>query len=147
MITIEPAAQAHRAAVKTMLHDYLHELGATTEYPYLDLYWSEDGRFPYLIRNGSDIAGFALVRMNERGVFEMAEFGVRALYRRVGAGRAATAAVLAMHPGEWEIRSFPGNGVSARFWERVTAQYAPTVHQSLDGSTAVFGFSFQSNDV
>ena len=30
-------------------------------YPYLDLYWSEPGRLPFLIRTGGHIAGFVLV--------------------------------------------------------------------------------------
>lgn len=34
---------------------------ALYRYPYLDAYWSEPGRFPYLIRADGELAGLALV--------------------------------------------------------------------------------------
>jgi hypothetical protein len=38
--------------LKTLFNDYLSELNESLDYPYLDLYWTEDARFPYwLIMN------------------------------------------------------------------------------------------------
>jgi predicted acetyltransferase len=129
-ITIERAAQEHRLAIKSMLHEYLCELGASTDYPYLDLYWQENARFPYLIRVGSEVAGFAFVRKNERDRFEVAEFCITAHFRRMGVGSAAAAAIFSAHQGEWEVRGFPGNAVAVAFWESAITARAGDAHQA-----------------
>jgi predicted acetyltransferase len=144
-ITIESAAQEHRLAIKSMLHAYLSELGASTDYPYFDLYWQDKTRFPYLIRLGPELAGFALVRMNERARFEIAEFCVFAGFRRSGAGSAAAAAIFLTHPGEWEVRGFPGNHIAAAFWDHAITAGAGNVCQSIEDGVPVFHFSVSAS--
>jgi putative acetyltransferase len=140
LITIEPASEMHRASVQTMLHEYLLELGASAEYPYLERYWREDGRFPYLIRINSEIAGFALVRKKEGSVFEVAEFCVLAHFRHTGAGRAAATAIFSAHPGEWEVRGFPGNAAAAAFWRHTVTQCANDARQTVEDGVPVYRF-------
>ncbi len=61
-------------------------------YPDLPLYWSEPGRYPFLIRVGGKLAGFVLVRRISQtsesdAVWDMAEFFVLRAYRRRGVGK------------------------------------------------------------
>jgi predicted acetyltransferase len=137
-ITIEYVAKEDRLVIKSMLDEYLSELGDATAYPYLDLYWQESTRFPYLIRVGSEVAGFALVRKNERDRFEIAEFCVLASFRRRGTGSAAAAAIFSAYSGEWEVRSFPGNAAAAAFWERVITACAGDGCQTVENGVWVF---------
>jgi predicted acetyltransferase len=123
-----------------MLHAYLSELGASTDYPYLDLYWRENARLPYLIRVGSELAGFALVRKNERDRFEIAEFCVLPAFRGIGAGSTAATVIFSTHPGDWVVRSFPGNAAAAAFWDHAIAG-AGNVRRSIEDGATVFHFS------
>lgn len=86
LLTVERVAREHHDLVAALLYRYLSELGASTDYPYLHLYWQEAGRTPYLFRVGDNVAGFALVRNIERGLHEIAEFWVEPRHRRRGAG-------------------------------------------------------------
>ena len=61
-------------------NDYLDKKGFY-HYPYLDAYWLETERFPYLLLNSNEIAGFALVRQVGKH-WEMAEFYVQPEFRR-----------------------------------------------------------------
>jgi predicted acetyltransferase len=85
-------------------------------YLYLDHYWTEPDRLPYLIIVGTSIAGLALVRTSSP--HSMAEFLVMPKYRRAGVGTAAAREVLAALPGPWEIHELPGNEAAARFWRQ-----------------------------
>lgn len=65
----------------------LRELGAPSTHPYLDVYWTEAGRFPYRLCIGDEIIGFALVR-SAAHAFQMAEFYVAPAWWRRRLGRA-----------------------------------------------------------
>jgi predicted acetyltransferase len=64
------------------------------------------------------VVGFALVRRDEKGVTEMAEYWLCKPWRGKGFGRAACAVLFAAHPGSWRIRCFPFNAAEA-FWSAV----------------------------
>ena len=111
-----------------MLSSYLAELGAYGEanldYPYFDAYWSERGRrWPYLIHAGSDVIGFAFVRaLSDRGAdYSLAEFYIRPEARRGGRGIEAAKAVLAAHPGVWQLSVFLLNTPARAFWPKAIA--------------------------
>ncbi|WP_248061006.1 GNAT family N-acetyltransferase [Paenibacillus silvae] len=58
------------------------------DYKYLDHYWTEDGRYPFLIKVDDKLVGFALVRdigknESDQTVYWMAEFFVMKKYRRM----------------------------------------------------------------
>lgn len=104
-------------------------------YPYLDHYWTEAGRYPYLIAASDRIAGMALVR--EGSPHRMAEFLVMPKYRRTGAGTAAARELFARHPGPWEVHEAAGNGAAVEFWRRAIP--CPfTEHQDPLGTTQRF---------
>ena len=50
---------------------------------YINLYWLEEERHPYILKCDGKIAGFVLERFNEDGMNEIAEFFVLNKYRKL----------------------------------------------------------------
>ena len=91
-----------------------------------------DGRFhqlntvqfehAYFIHADGALAGFALVsrqpsRLREsETVWWMEEFFVMRRHRRASIGSRAGRAVIARHPGSWEITQTPNNNAATAFW-------------------------------
>jgi predicted acetyltransferase len=98
------------------------------EAPRLDAYWSEPGRFPFLIRGNERLAGFALVDRKSRlstadDVWDMAEFFVLRGHRRAGLGMAAAHRIFSTQPGKWEVRQRAANTMATAFWRRAIAAF------------------------
>jgi predicted acetyltransferase len=89
----------------------------TFGYRYLDSYWDDQGRHPYLVLVDGELAGLALVRLT--ATWSMAEFLVLPKFRRSGVGTSAARAVFARHPGQWEVREIAGNDDAVAFWRGV----------------------------
>ena len=83
-------------------------------YPYLDHYWTEAERHPFLFKVNGRFAGFAFVRAGKP--HDMAEFFVMRKYRRSGVGLDAARAVFAKFPGEWQVRELAANEGAIAFW-------------------------------
>jgi predicted acetyltransferase len=125
--------------LSNLLESYARELsdvfalkpGPDGRYGYdkLPLYWSEaDRRFPFLLRRGGEVAGFALITRGspaseDHGVFDMAEFFVLGSYRRCGVGRHAALLLWDRFPANWTVRVSEGNPGGCRFWARVIGEY------------------------
>lgn len=96
--------------------------GRFAPFPHLDKYWTEEKRWPYLIRANGMIAGFALVNTHSyrgRAIdFNMAEFFVLRKHRGAGLAEAACHHLLHLHAGSWEIAVATRNTRARRFWER-----------------------------
>jgi predicted acetyltransferase len=104
-------------------------------YPFLDLYWSEPARRPYLIKVGESVAGLVLIRSGSP--HSVAEFLVLPKYRRAGVGRTAARMAFAQFAGEWEIHVAPGNAGALEFWRRaIPVPFDESV--GGDGSTQRF---------
>lgn len=97
-------------------------------YPYLDHYWTEEGRYPFLFRVDGHAAGFALVRrLGEDGgvaTHSMAEFFILRAYRRRGLGQPAAIRLFERFPGVWRVGQEPENLPAQRFWRGVIGRYA-----------------------
>jgi predicted acetyltransferase len=83
-------------------------------YPWLDHYWTDENRHAFLIRIEDKLAGFALVRQDQRT--EMAEFFILRRYRRRGVGAACAAEVFHRFPGRWEVTQQVTNPAATAFW-------------------------------
>lgn len=98
------------------------------DYPYLDHYWTEPGRYPFLVRVEGKVAGFVLVRELEtdgdRPVWQMAEFFILRRYRRQGIGRGVAHQVFDRFEGQWQVNWAEGNLPAQAFWQRVMGEYA-----------------------
>ena len=97
--------------------DYKDENG-TYHYPYLDAFWRESERYPYLLLSDKKIAGFALARQ-ERDHWEMAEFYVLPEFRRHGLATTCSRYIFKKHPGEWRINFNKYNQAGSAFWQKL----------------------------
>jgi predicted acetyltransferase len=98
------------------------------EYKYLGLYWTEPGRFPFLIYIEDNIAGFVLVKSHtclqkKRESKEIGEFFVMRKYRRQGIGKMVAFYIFDKFSGKWEVRQMNTNIAAQRFWRSVIGEY------------------------
>ncbi|WP_218827237.1 GNAT family N-acetyltransferase [Caballeronia sordidicola] len=127
-VEVEIAPRKSQEVLIEMVVDYLQELGADTEYPYLPLYWEEAERHPYFILVDGKVAGFALARtLANAPLFEMAEFCVSKSYRGQSIGREAVRALFEMHAGDWRVTTMLDNPEGLKFWRSVVPIGTPVV--------------------
>ena len=142
-------ATAHDAPVLSNLMElYAHDLSAVFSlelgpdgrfgYERLPLYWSEpEHRFPFFLRYGGRLVGFALITRGSPASddpedFDVAEFFVVRRYRRCGVGRRAAFLLWDRYPVRWIVRVSEGNHGGCHFWGRVIAEYT---HGALTQTT------------
>jgi predicted acetyltransferase len=142
----EKAAGSEKSLIAGMMQTYLQELSPFTDqkpggngryqYPFLELYWHEQGRHPLVIRNGRAVIGFALVRQVKGGT-TMAEFFIKPDHRKQGHGRVAAQKIFHMFPGKWAVRQQLMNASAQTFWRRVISEvdskYSERIETTRDG--------------
>jgi len=142
---IRPASFADKGIVRQLLEFNAYEFsrldGADLDgrgrfgYAYLDLYWTEPDRHPYLILVGASIAGMALVRAGPP--HSVAEFLIMPKYRRARIGTAGARDLLSRHPGHLEVRQNQGNESAVAFWRHaIPCEF--TERQDEHGITQTF---------
>jgi predicted acetyltransferase len=99
------------------------------DYPYLDLYWTEPERMPFLVRVDGKLAGFLLVaRYNyltgEKDAWVLAEFFIMRKYRRKGLGEFVARNIFDRFPGNWQVSQIPENAQATSFWRKVISRYS-----------------------
>lgn len=120
-----------RHLLQLCLHDYSEFNGKDVnehglfDYPYLDHYWTEPGRYPFLVRVEETLAGFVLVRRldEDEPLWQMAEFFILRKYRRRGIGREVAHQVFDRFKGRWEVTQEDGNLPAQAFWKQVIGEY------------------------
>jgi predicted acetyltransferase len=161
-VVLDVAAPGDGPALANLLELYAHdlseafalELGADGRFGYqrLALYWSEPERgFPFLIRCGIQIVGFALVTRgspasDDADAFDVAEFFVVRRHRRCGVGRRAAFLLWNRFAARWIVRVSEGNRTGCHFWASAIAEYTSgtLVETTRPGSPhawRVFSFS------
>jgi predicted acetyltransferase len=136
---LEPIGRDENPVLSNLFELYAHDF---SEFVPLDLkangrfdirisehWWTRDDHFPFFLRWGGKLSGFALVRRGsritgEREVMDMAEFFVVRGARGKGVGTSAAHALFAAFPGVWEIRVRPANVPAAKFWSRAVEAWA-----------------------
>ncbi len=99
------------------------------DYPYLDHYWIEPGRSPFLVRVDGKLAGFVLVsRYNYLTGFKdgwvIAEFFIMRKYRHQGIGEYVAKWIFDHHPGSWQVGQITQNSAAATFWRKVIGRFS-----------------------
>lgn len=135
-VAVEPAPIERKPAIARLVEFYIYDfseyMGWDVDddgrfgYRYLDAYWSEPSRTPFLVMVDGRLAGFALVTIldgDDAGVTDMAEFFVMRRYRRQGVGRIAAAILFDRFPGPWRVRQIHANTAAQAFWRSVIAAY------------------------
>jgi predicted acetyltransferase len=107
------------------------------DYPYLDHYWVEPERTPFLVRVDGNLAGFVLVaRYNyltgQKDTWVMAEFFIMRKYRRQGIGENVARQVFDKFPGAWQVGQIYENQTAIVFWRRVINRYSQGDFQEHD---------------
>ena len=133
-LRIIEARESQKEILQRLLELYQYDLSIVTDddvdqfglygYSYLDCYWVEEKRYPYLFLFRESLAGFALVNEvnwlpENDGAHSMAEFFVLKKYRRRGIGTGAARYVISRFPGKWEIRILRENRSAIQFWREV----------------------------
>lgn len=106
--------------------DDLNEHGLF-EYKYLDHYWTEDTRYPFIVRVNGKLAGFALVRdlisPDNNITHCISEFFIMKKYRKQGICRTVAHKVFDMLPGRWRVAQIEQNIPAQKFWRKVISAY------------------------
>jgi predicted acetyltransferase len=133
-IRAEPIPLSEKQALWADLQDYIEGMTAYDEtierengvyrYPWFDHYWIEKDRWPFWAMADGRRAGFGLVRREEDGSFDMAEFYIRPDFRRGGIGLEFARSLLRKFPGKWIISEYSANVGAVAFWRRVIEPYA-----------------------
>lgn len=97
-------------------------------YKYLDHYWTEENRYPFLIKVNNNLAGFVLVRRigtnsSDNNIYSIAEFFVMKKYRKAGVGKRVANMVFNTFQGEWKVSQIENNIPAQRFWRNVISEY------------------------
>jgi predicted acetyltransferase len=104
-------------------------------YGRLDHYWTEPGRYPFLVRADGKLAGLVLVRTLDTPAVpptrSIAEFFILKKYRRRGVGRAAARRVFDLFPGRWHVSQIANNHPAQAFWRRVIVAYTHGDYQEI----------------
>lgn len=97
-VLIKQASIEEKPILKKLMEPYFEELNqffeesrSTEEYKYLDLYWIENGRIPFLINSGETPIGLVLINSYTRipennGAKTIAEFYIVKEFRNKGVG-------------------------------------------------------------
>ncbi len=159
-IELLPAAAEQESVLANLLELYVHdfsefhdvELGDNGRFGYKHLpkYWSEPGRYPFLIQVDGKLAGLVLMKRGseisgDETIWDMAEFFVVRAYRRRGIGMSVAHEMWRKFPGVWEIRVMQSNRAALDFWQRAVTTFVgraihPTYIQKDKGGWYVFAF-------
>ena len=157
MTLVRVASESERPLLHRIDQFYLYEFSAyLPEYYRLDAegvfqdgdyvdYWADPNKTPYLILEGEELAGFALVsRTGPR--FNLDQFFVMLKFQGRGTASRAATSVLDAHRGDWELHSLKTNAKSERFWPKFLAAYASNGHKrsSLPPKHTHYAYTFSN---
>jgi predicted acetyltransferase len=161
-VILDVATPCEAAVLANLVELYSHDLSETFAlelradgrfgYEHLPRYWTEPARrFPFLIRCGTQLVGFALVTRGSPASatpedFDVAEFFVVRRHRRAGVGQRAAFLLWNRFAGRWIVRVSVGNRGGRLFWARVIAAYTggaftETTHPGSPHAWCVFSFT------
>lgn len=138
MVELIEATEKEKATLENLLEKYSYEFSQWVKidvgedglygYEWLDCYFTEENRHPYLIKVDGRLAGFVMVSdypevPEETTDFCLSEFFIMHKYRRHGVGRSAVFQVLDKHRGRWQLKCHPHNTASVFFWNKVINEY------------------------
>lgn len=135
-VQILPALIADKSIIQRMLELYQYDFSEFEDtdldehgyfgYPYLDYYWIEADRHPFLVRVDGKLAGFVLVNQYTYlpgSQYSISEFFILRKYRKHGIGRQAAFHVFSLFLGRWEIHQAEKNVTAQKFWRSVIGEY------------------------
>ena len=89
-------------------------------YTYLDSYWEDTDRHPFLVTYNGEIAGFSLVNthslLGNTDTYSIAEFFILRYLRNKKIGQTAAKQIIKTFPGKWEVSQTKENKKAQDFW-------------------------------
>lgn len=137
-ITLEEVSIQQKSVLRNLLELYAYDFTEFIPddvdchglygYRYLDHYWTETGRHPFVTYIDGKIAGFVLVRCYYTSdlkdyVNSIAEFFVMRKYRKQGIGREVAFRMFNLFPGVWEVAEIEENKPAQVFWQKIIHDY------------------------
>jgi predicted acetyltransferase len=132
-VDIQEASIEEKSILRNLMelcrHDYSEFNGEDVDehglfgYKHLDHYWTESGRYPFIVRVSGRLAGFILVRAIDEATYSIAEFFIMRKYRRRGIGQTVAHRIFDMFPGQWRVAQEEGNLPAQAFWRKVISRY------------------------
>ncbi len=94
-------------------------------------YFEDSTKKAFLIKVGSEIAGFIL--LNQIGVdpkanWNMGEFFILGKFQGKGIGENVAHQIWKMFPGAWEVAVMPENKAALAFWSKIIASYTDSTY-------------------
>jgi predicted acetyltransferase len=135
-IKVLPASLSDKPLIQRMMEFYQYDFSEFTNtdldehgcfgYSYLDHYWVESNRYPFIVKVDNQLAGFALVNQSTNfpgSKYSLAEFFILRKYRNQGVGRQVAFHILNLFDGRWEIYQAHTNLTAKKFWSSVLDAY------------------------
>jgi predicted acetyltransferase len=162
LVELVPATQAQKPILENLLQFYMHDFSEVIpldvdadgkfDYPQLELYWTDPGRFPFLASADGRWAGFVFIKQIpqsacEGSIWDMAEFFVLRGHRRRGIGIRLVHLALQQFAGSWQVRVMESNSGACQFWHQAIESFTGAsllpVRTRVDG-VAWYVFRFES---
>jgi predicted acetyltransferase len=142
---VRKASRSDRPVLSRLLELYQYDLStvggrdldyrARYGYRHLDAYWTERGRFAYLVQVDGRWAGFALVNKHSplgSADWAIAEFFILAPYRQRGTGERLAHWVFEQHEGTWHVAELRENRPAQRFWRKVIRRFTSGRYREME---------------
>lgn len=138
MLEVIQATKADRDVINNLMEKYLYEFSqweltdvnsmGLYDYEWLDGYFTEEHRYPYILKSDGKLVGFILISdypevPEEKTDYCLSEFFIMHKYRRNGFGKQAAFHVFNQHRGKWQLKRHPHNKASVYFWDKVVKEY------------------------
>lgn len=136
-IHVTPATTDETTCIENLMQFYNYDLSEHYPIPFSNAgryplqpkhdYWAKPKVFPFLIRVGNELAGFAVVddEVLDAGTeFNLGYFFIARRFRHQGVGHRVAQQLFARFPGRWEIYCLARNSIGGRFWPSVLSDAA-----------------------
>lgn len=144
-IELQQASLEDKTILRNLMELYAHDFSEFDQcdvdahglfgYSYLDHYWTEPGRYPFLVRADGKLAGLVLVRTLDESqtdpIHSIAEFFILRKYRHQGIGKVAAQQIFDRFPGQWSVAQIENNHPAQAFWRKVIAEYTQESFQEI----------------
>lgn len=145
-IEVVSAAESDKAVLRRLMQLYQYDFSeregtdvdshGVFDYRWLDNYWTEESRHPFLIRVDGNWAGFTLVneytRVARSPARSIAEFFVMRKYRRKGIGTRVASEMFGMFPGRWEVCETADNKEAQAFWRAAISSQVGESYEEIE---------------
>ena len=159
-ISIAPVDKKH--VLRNMLELYFYDMSEFDDdddrlelneaglygYSYLDYFWNEDDRYPYLLTVDGKYAGFALIRVIEQKplTFAVAEFFILKKYRKAKIGSALISKIFELHKGKWIINTPIKNIAAQNFWRKAAKSASDEYQEYHTGNGRRLEWTFKCRE-